>query len=509
MKKIILLTVVGLTTVLFFQLKAQDRSQDIGKQYFEMGEFFRWGHGLLAKSDTTKAVIAYQKSADLNCPDGIMAMGEMYQEGHGGLKKDVQKGFGLFMRAYELGSGRACYNLGKAYAYGLGCEVDYEKMIFYLNEGIKKNDHASMYGMGNMLYKGWGVEQSYQKAIVLFEKAAALGSVSANYYLGVCYRNGYGVSKDEQKGKVYLEEASKMYYFAQKELKKTIPEIDHVKKLKNEEFESPQNHAKVKHNANIGLFDGKWVGHITMYDWSGKYKIDEERIELDIKINKDNFEGIGTLKGEPISIKGFNNQYGIIFNSGEFDYIDHFMDKVTLTIKTGSFETFTHGQTSILAGNISLFSITENSPERPAYMVLTRKNNEKGKEKIAVIPKLLVPEEQVQTSQNLELVQLNDPIKAQSREEQIVEQLQNNNINSRVWPIPFKNQLSVEYNLNVDCEVEFRLVSMDGKLMKILAKEKRKAGLQTQHFNVSVPNGTYVLQLLSNNLKASHIVISR
>lgn len=530
MRRIILLVLIGLSSALFLQLKAQVPAQDIGKQYFEMGEFFRWGHNLKGRSDSTKAVTSYKKSADLNYPDGIMAMGEMYQEGRGGLKKDVQKGFDLIMKAYKLGSGRACYDLGRSYAYGLGCEVDYTKMISYFNDGIKKGDPSSMYGMGNLLYKGWGVEQSYKKAIVLFEKAASLGNASSNYYLGVCYRNGYGVPKNEQKGKVYLDKAAKMCSFSRKELKENIPEIDHTKKIGGKDYDSPKNHSKVKHNAKIESFAGVWVGHIALYDWSGKFKLNEDRIELNIKIDGDKFEGTGNLKGEPINIKGFDNQYGIVFSSGEYNYIDHFMGKVRLKINSGSFESFTQDRKSILAGNISLFSITEKAPERPAYIVLTRKdedklpkkNDEKTPLKSALLSNLPIAKDELQPSKNLIVnkkdlivVSKNDSIQSpsivsrdvQSQEEQIVNHLQGNTINSRVWPNPFMNQINVEYNLLTDGEVEIRLISIDGKLMRVLSKENRPAGLQTQQFEVAVTNGTYILQIISNSMKASHKVM--
>jgi len=531
MRRSILLTLLGLIIAFNFHLRAQVPEQGIGKQYFEMGEFFRWGYDLKGIGDQAKAVIAYQKSAELNYPDGVMALGEMYQGGRGGLQKDVQKGFDLFMKAYRMGSGRACYYLGRSYAYGLGCEVDYAKMIFYLNDGIKKGDSFSMYGMGNMLYKGWGVEQSYKKAIAFFEKAAALGNSSSDYYLGVCYRNGYGVAKNEQKGKEFLDKATRMCPYALKELKKSEPEIDRTKKIRKVEFESPQNHAKVKHNAKIDSFTGGWIGQITLYDWSGKYKIDEEQIALNIKTNGDKFEGTGNLEGEPINIKGFDNQYGIEFSSGEFNYVDHFMGKVKLKINTGSFESFTQGRKAILAGNITLFSITENSPDRPAYMVLTReveekptKSEEKLTNKSALIPTLPIDSVQLQSGKVLIADKENlipviktgpaqslpgTPVAIQSREEQVINHLHNNIINSRVWPNPFKNLLSVEYNLTTDCETEIRLLSIDGKLMGILAKEKRPAGLQTQQFEVAVPNGTYILQILSNNMKASHKLIKQ
>ncbi len=526
MKQIFLLTILWLTIAMSAPLSAQNNAQSIGKQYFEMGEYFQWGNGFDEKKDYAKAVISYQKSAALNYPDGIMGLGEMYEFGLGGLKKDVQKSFNMFTQAYNSGSKRASYNLARSYAYGLGCEVDYEKMIVYLNEGIKRGDAASMFGMGNMLYKGWGIEQSYEKAVAFFEKAVTMGSLSAQYYLGICYRNGYGVQKDEQKGKDYLDKSAKSCHFSQNELKMADPEIKTAKRIENKEHDTPKIFQKVKHNAKNDSFEGDWTGYLSFYDWSGKYKLNERKIALSIKVEGDKFEGIWTQEGKTFNINGISNQYGTVFNSGEFDFIDHFMATVKIQIKTGSFETFSQGNKLILAGNISLFSITENAPERPAYVVLVKKKEDKKEdkkqEKSASIPVQPIVNVQTTPIETVALVSTfgstQPPSVAQvnvgsetskSQEEQIINHLQNTNIDSRVWPVPFNNSLSVEYNLKTDGEIEIRLISIEGKLVEILAKEKRKAGLQIQHFDVNVPNGTYILQLLSNNMKASHIVIKK
>lgn len=513
MKRIILFIITIITTITC--LNAQNDIQSIGKQYFDMGEYFQWGNGVDEKKDYSKAVMAYQKSANLNYPDGIMGLGEMYEYGLGGLKKDVQKSFSMFLQAYEGGSKRACYNLARFYAYGLSCPINYEKMIVYLKEGINRGDAASMYGMGTMLYKGWGIEQSYEKAIIFFERAAALGSTSAQYYLGVCYRNGYGVPEDEQKGKEYLEKAAESCHFSQKELLRTEPEIKTAKKIENKEHDSPQIYQKVKHSSKNDSLRGEWTGYISIYDWSGKHKLNEREIALSIKVAGDSFDGIWTQEGKTFNINGICNQYGIVFNSGEFDYVDHFMGKVKIQIKTGSFETFTQGNNTILAGSISLFSITEKSPERPAYVVLIKKKKEKVHEKFASIPAQPIAKAQISPEENsafykgMEMAQPSHEISSsqQSGEGQIVKYLQNTNINSRVWPVPFTSNINVEYNVNTNCEVEIRLISLDGKLTKILSKEKRVAGLQIQRFEINIPNGTYVLQLLSDNLKASHIII--
>lgn len=513
MRKTFLLAIFGLTTALFFQLKAQIPVQNIGKQYFETGEFFKWGWSISGKRDYTKAVIAYQKSADLNYPDGIAALGEMYQKGKGGLIKDEKKGFELFLKAYNFGSGLACYYLGKAYAYGCGCEVDYAKMIFYLNDGIKKGDSNSMYGMGNMLYKGWGVEQSYEQAVQYFEKAANLNNESARYYLGICYRNGYGVLKDEAKGKECLIKSSKMVYYSKKELGKDLPEIERSKKIGKKDYDSPEKYMKVTNNVISNDIEGNWIGYMTIYDWSGQYKLYEEPLKIKISTQGEIFTGGGLLKEESIKINGFKNQYGFEFSSGEFYYADHFMGQVRLKIKSGSFQTYTHGSKTVLAGSISLFSITENCPERPTLIILTKeKVNEKSAEisnpinYTATNQKNATPvfQDQKNTLINQQPTKINN-----QQDKSLIDQLRDNQLNSRVWPQPFENNIKIEYSLKNDGITEIRLISIEGKLIGVLSKEKRVAGLQTQQFDLSVPPGSYIIQIISNNQSASHKVIRK
>jgi len=317
----------------------------------------------------------------------------------------------------------------------------------------------------------------------------------------------------------YLGKAAKTYSYADKELKKTQPETVAAKKIKNKEYDAPQSFVKTKHTAKGGSLAGEWTGYLSYYDWSGKTKLNEQEVKLTIKTSGDQLSGTWEQDGATFGISGFNNQYGIVFNSGEYDCDDHYMGKVRLKINTGTFETFTHGGKTILAGNISLFSITEKAPERPTYLVLSRKMKEKSatipEEPVVakqepVTPATVVPE--VKPVPGIQPVTQKQPevvLTAQPVQKPIVIRMQENTIKSRVWPVPFNNQISVEYNLNTTCEVEIRLVSMSGKLMNALAKGQRQAGLQTQNFDVSVSPGAYVLQILSGDMSASHIIVKQ
>lgn len=523
MKKQITILIFGLSLLLSHGIYAQSVSNSgIAKQYFEMGEFFRWGHGSNGKTDSKKALIAYQHSAELGYPDGIMAMGEMHLLGKGGLKKNERLAFELFKKAYELGSGRACYDLGMAYFYGQGCEVDYKKMLEYMNKGIARKDHSSFFGLGVMYYKGWGVQQSYTKAIQLFEQAVPLRSASSNYYLGICYRNGYGVARDKQKGDSLLAKATRMCPFAKEELENNEAEIDRNKKITKKEYDAPEKYLKRNNSASISQFEGQWTGHITIYDWSGQYKLDQEEVVLNIVLEKDLFVGKGSINGEPVEISGFNNQYGIEFNSGGFTDNNHYFGKQKLRIETGSFETYQHGSDDVLAGNIDLYSIDKKCPERPAYLVLSKK---KPKNKSAEVVETTVAVEQVQDEAKNVVVAQKNPVpipvqnKAQGTEgvkpnqsekqQTLLDRLVQSNIDTRVWPVPFSNTINVEYNLNDDGDVLIRLVSIDGKRVYELSNKAKHAGQQTEQFTVNATKGVYLLQVISKTQRSTNRVIKK
>ena len=515
MKKLFLFF-IGLALILVFQVRAQQAPASIGKQYLEMGDYFRWGNVLNGNGDMEKTLSCYQKSANVGYPDGIAALGEMYERGRGGLTKDIAKALELYTKAYSLGSGRACCSLGMASAFGYGCAVDYQKMISYFQEGAKRGDHFSIQKMGEMLYKGYGVEQSYEKAIPYLERAAEMRNATANYYLGLCYRNGYGVTKDEQKGREYLGRTAKIWTYAQKELGRNLPETEAAKKISGKEIDTPTTFVKTKNNAKAGELDGEWEGYLSFYDWSGKHKLNEKKIALTIKTTGDQFQGTWDGDGVTFNIQGFSNQYGTVFNSGEFESTDHYMGKVRLQIRTGSFESYRQGNKSVLAGNISLFSATEKMPERPTAIVLVKKEKEveKKMEQKAEIqePQLAaktaqLPEPKISGTLALPVVpQASAPV---AEKQLLADDIPAMEINSRVWPNPFVNQINVEYRLETACEIETRLIAMDGRLVATFAKEKSEAGLQTRQFTVSVAPGTYVLQLVAKGAVTSHIIIRK
>jgi len=71
------------------------------------------------------------KRMETGDPIAIYLIGSRYANGEGGLRKDVTKALELLHRAGELGHAGAYNNIGSAYYYGEGVEMDKKKAKHY------------------------------------------------------------------------------------------------------------------------------------------------------------------------------------------------------------------------------------------------------------------------------------------------------------------------------------------------------------------------------------------
>ena len=72
-----------------------------------------------------------QKQVELGNAWATFSLGCYYRRGDNGLPQDYDKAFELFVRAEELGHAIAYNNVGYAYKYGNGAEIDEKKTNHY------------------------------------------------------------------------------------------------------------------------------------------------------------------------------------------------------------------------------------------------------------------------------------------------------------------------------------------------------------------------------------------
>ena len=89
-----------------------------------------------------------QKRVELDDADAIRNLGCNYREGRYGFPQDYDKAFELFVWAGELGCNKAFNNIGCAYSYGEGAEIDEKKAKYYYELAAIGGDVYARFNLG-------------------------------------------------------------------------------------------------------------------------------------------------------------------------------------------------------------------------------------------------------------------------------------------------------------------------------------------------------------------------
>ena len=171
--------------------------------------------------DMKKALEFYQKASDLGYKKATIKLAETIPQQQGIIreaevlleKADLETFAGVissdsfYQRVVEKGNGDAMYNLGRCYKKGLGVPKNIQKAIELYERAVELGNAAAMNNLGYCYNNGEGVTKDLEKAIELYERAAELGNARAMNNLGYCYYNGEGVTKDIQKAVELYERA--------------------------------------------------------------------------------------------------------------------------------------------------------------------------------------------------------------------------------------------------------------------------------------------------------------
>ena len=79
-----------------------------------------------------------------------------------------------------------------------------------------------------------------------------------------------------------------------------------------------------------------------------------------------------------------------------------------------------------------------------------------------------------------------------------------------LYPNPFNNELNISVNLSSDSNVSISLFDIRGREIKRIIKEKELSGAHTYRFTTeSVPDGIYLLKIISNSKIQTQKIIKR
>ena len=107
----------------------------------------------------------------------------------------------------EEGNAKAQYELGSAYASGVGVPQDYKEAVNWYRRAAEQGNVDAQFELGMMYLTGTGVSPDYEEAVKWYRLAAEQGDAYAQTRLGRCYVLGEGVPQD-------YKEAVKWYRLA-------------------------------------------------------------------------------------------------------------------------------------------------------------------------------------------------------------------------------------------------------------------------------------------------------
>ena len=143
---------------------------------------------------------------ELNDPIAMSSLGGFYTHGSNDLPQNYAKALELYHQAVELGHAGAYYNIGNAYRYGRGVELDIEKAIHYWELAAMGGVVEARHNLGAMEEEAGNKSRALKHWMIAVEG----GNKTSLETIKALYLNGYATKDDYAKSlrayQAYLDE---------------------------------------------------------------------------------------------------------------------------------------------------------------------------------------------------------------------------------------------------------------------------------------------------------------
>ena len=423
-------------------------------------------------------------------------LGMLYLKGIG-VEENTKKAFLHISNAAINGYANAQYNLGRLYKYGINCDIDFTKAIDWFERATENGSQRAAYSLGYMYYKGFGVTQNYQQAVYWFERSE---DFMAKHFLGLCYYLGYGVTANEDKALGLLlnnpiinsktlvsyikkEQKEKLKTKVLEGIEKTSPESNPINPEVVTETQKVLEYIPDE-SLELKNIKGSWSGKLVQYDWSGKHI--QRIIPIKIAINVDDetnlIEVTSVLEGQELKSKAIWQD--------ETLYLEDLTQKVKLSqlypshpikqtfsynLFSTSLQKYEYQNTSYLIGSLDTYIPEWTEYGEPMSLILKPEGTENGLNEEALLA-------------------------LAAQEDQFI----------KLYPVPFNNQLTVQYQLETASNVYVELISLNGtNKIIILPTILQQAGDYTYTIpvNAGLPEGLYVVRLIAGEQLYTRMII--
>ncbi|MDD5657065.1 MAG: caspase family protein [Elusimicrobia bacterium] len=125
---------------------------------------------------------------------GHHGLGWMYQNGWGGLPRDVAQAVRQYKKAADFQWSQ--YDLGRLYYDGTGIKQDYAEAAKWWRKAADQGNAPAQGLLSWLYYNGWGVKKDIAEAVELGRRSADAGDVFGRHWMGCIRYFGIGVPQD-------------------------------------------------------------------------------------------------------------------------------------------------------------------------------------------------------------------------------------------------------------------------------------------------------------------------
>ncbi|OJW52297.1 MAG: hypothetical protein BGO67_10625 [Alphaproteobacteria bacterium 41-28] len=178
--------------------------------FIRLGRNYLMGNGVTSNMIKARELFEQAATKGYKEPTLLNWLGEVYQNGLGGVKQDYNKANAYFQAASDMGHACSSRNLGFNYLRGNGVPKNLKKAQELFEEAERRGyrDGEMFYHLGFLYNYGFfGAQKDYAKAIAYYGKSIEMKYAQASSSLGFCYYHGDGVPKDINKARELFEQA--------------------------------------------------------------------------------------------------------------------------------------------------------------------------------------------------------------------------------------------------------------------------------------------------------------
>jgi TPR repeat protein len=190
--------------------KDQYKQRRVAFHAYTVGYMYNNGYGGVTK-DLDIALFWYKQAAASNDLIAQYNLGVMFNNGDG-VAKDPNEALSWYQKAADGGLSISYYGLGQMYFLGNGVSKDYKEALKWFQMAADVGNAQAQSKLGYMYFEGVAVPQDYKQSLFWTLKAAKQGNSMAQHNMGINYANGLGATKDYKEALKWFQLAADQNY---------------------------------------------------------------------------------------------------------------------------------------------------------------------------------------------------------------------------------------------------------------------------------------------------------